>query len=99
MQVTAFVYVSVKAFDMFKEGDANFHLSDHLYNLLQMINGAEAPSLDALASRPSAEAEDPSAKVNPEDLDTLFSGVLAQTTSTTQRMDRTRTHQSTSCSI
>ncbi|EGZ04405.1 hypothetical protein PHYSODRAFT_454028, partial [Phytophthora sojae] len=71
--VTAFVYVSVKAFDMFKEGDANFHLSDHLYNLLQMINGAEAPSLDALASRPSAEAEDPSAKVNPEDLDTLFS--------------------------
>ncbi|KAE9121709.1 DNA repair protein [Phytophthora fragariae] len=71
--VTVFVYVSVKAFDVFKEGDANFHLSDQLYNLLQMINGAEAPSLDALASRSTAEAEDPSSQVNPEDLDTLFS--------------------------
>lgn len=72
-QVTVFVYVSVKAFDVFKEGDANFHLSDQLYNLLQMINGDEAPSLDALASRSTAEAEDPSSQVNPEDLDTLFS--------------------------
>ncbi|KAF1784966.1 P-loop containing nucleoside triphosphate hydrolase [Phytophthora cactorum] len=71
--VTVFVYVSVKAFDVFKEGDANFHLSDQLYNLLQMINGAEMPSLDALASRSSSDADDPSSQVNPEDLDTLFS--------------------------
>ncbi|KAJ8566693.1 hypothetical protein ON010_g6429 [Phytophthora cinnamomi] len=72
-QVTVFVYVSVKAFDVFKEGDANFHLSDQLYNLLQMVNAAEAPSLDALASRSTTETEDPSSQVNPEDLDTLFS--------------------------
>ncbi|KAG6622369.1 DNA repair protein RAD5 [Phytophthora cinnamomi] len=71
--VTVFVYVSVKAFDVFKEGDANFHLSDQLYNLLQMVNAAEAPSLDALASRSTTETEDPSSQVNPEDLDTLFS--------------------------
>ncbi|KAF1784974.1 P-loop containing nucleoside triphosphate hydrolase [Phytophthora cactorum] len=51
--VTVFVYVSVKAFDM--------------------INGAEMPSLDALASRSSSDADDPSSQVNPEDLDTLFS--------------------------
>ncbi|GMF55894.1 unnamed protein product [Phytophthora fragariaefolia] len=38
-----------------------------------MVNGAEAPSLDALASRSTAEAEDPSSQANPEDLDTLFS--------------------------
>lgn len=73
LQVTVFIYVSVKAFDVFKESDANFHLSDQLYTLLQMINGAEAPSLDALTSRATAEAEDPSSQVNPEDLDTLFS--------------------------
>ncbi|KAI9981980.1 hypothetical protein PInf_009764 [Phytophthora infestans] len=71
--VIVFVYVSVKAFEVFNEGDANFHLSDRLYNLLQMMNGAETPSLDALASRSSSDAEDPSSQVNPEDLDTLFS--------------------------
>ncbi|GMF34136.1 unnamed protein product [Phytophthora lilii] len=71
--VTVFVYVSVKAFDVFQEDHENFHLSDQLYNLLQVINGVEAPSLDALASRSTSEAEDPSSQVNPEDLDTLFS--------------------------
>ncbi|KAH7468451.1 hypothetical protein KRP22_012090 [Phytophthora ramorum] len=73
--VSVFVYVSVKAFDVFKEGHANFHLSDALYSLLQMVNGAEAPTLDALATRPTEE--DPSSQVNPEDLDTLFSECVA----------------------
>jgi hypothetical protein len=66
-----FVHLSVKAFDVFKEGHASFHLSDPLYNLLQMIHGAEAPSVDATASCSTAEAADP--PVNPTDLDTLFS--------------------------
>ncbi|KAG7376078.1 DNA helicase rad5 [Phytophthora pseudosyringae] len=71
--VTVFVYVSVKAFDVFNEGDANFHLSDQLYTLLQMINGADVPSLNALASRSTSEAEDPPSQVDPGDLNTLFS--------------------------
>ncbi|ETP52315.1 hypothetical protein F442_02621 [Phytophthora nicotianae P10297] len=77
--VTVFVYVNVKAFDVFKEGDTNFHLSDQLYNLLQMINGAETPSLDKLALRSSSDAEDPLSQVNPEDLDTLFSECVGAT--------------------
>ncbi|KAL3665939.1 hypothetical protein V7S43_009359 [Phytophthora oleae] len=71
--VAVFVYVSVKAFDVFKDGDVNFHLSEQLYSLLQLLNGVETPSLDALAARSTSEADNSSSQVNPEDLDTLFS--------------------------
>ncbi|KAG1710374.1 hypothetical protein DVH05_017377 [Phytophthora capsici] len=71
--VAVFVYVSVKAFDVFKDGDVNFHLSEQLYSLLQLINGIDTPSLDALAVRSTSQADDSSSQVNPEDLDTLFS--------------------------
>ena len=65
--------MSVEAFDVFMESDPNFFLSDHLYNLLQIVQEVESPSLDALATRPISKVEDPSMQVNPEDLDTLFS--------------------------
>ncbi|CAH0484480.1 unnamed protein product [Peronospora farinosa] len=71
--LTVFIYVSVKAFDVFIEGDQNFSLSDQVYSLLQIVQGADSSSLDALATRPTSEAKDPSLQVNPQDLDTLFS--------------------------
>ncbi|KAG7395137.1 DNA helicase rad5 [Phytophthora boehmeriae] len=68
------VYVSAKAFEIFKEGHTNFHLSDALYSVLQMVNsqstetsGAQTPHLA------SAVLDSVSSQVNPEDLDTLFS--------------------------
>ncbi|CAI5724694.1 unnamed protein product [Peronospora destructor] len=71
--LTVFIYGSVKAFDVFMEDDQNFSLSDQLYSLLQIVHEADPPSLDALATRPTSKAKDPSLQVNPEDLDTLFS--------------------------
>ncbi|CAH0480138.1 unnamed protein product [Peronospora belbahrii] len=78
-ELTVFVYVSLKAFDVFKEGDENFCLSDQLYNLLQMVHGAEASLLGASAVRPASEAADLSSQVNPEDLDSLFSECVGAT--------------------
>ncbi|RLN78962.1 hypothetical protein BBJ28_00011788 [Nothophytophthora sp. Chile5] len=73
-QVRVFVYVNVKAFDIFEESHASFHLSDALYSLLQMVQAAEAPAEAAQSPREAAEtAGDAFSEVNPEDLDTLFS--------------------------
>lgn len=74
--VSVFVYISLKAFDVFQEGNANFHLSDQLYSLLQFFNGINEPSLDALPSRTALPMDDPSSQVDPEELDTLFSECL-----------------------
>ena len=73
LQVLVFIYIKRSAFDVFTEGNPNFHLSDHLYELLQKFDGSEAPSLDAKASQSISGPDGQSSQVNPEDLDTLFS--------------------------
>ncbi|RLN48531.1 hypothetical protein BBJ29_007408 [Phytophthora kernoviae] len=72
--LSVFVYVSVKAFDVFKEDNTDFHFSDALYSVLQMVNSTEIPAAGAPTPRLTSEVlDDVSAQVNPEDLDTLFS--------------------------
>ncbi|CAI5741891.1 unnamed protein product [Hyaloperonospora brassicae] len=71
--VTVFIYIKRSAFDVFAEGNPNFHLSDHLYDLLQKVNGAEAPFVDATASQSSSGPDGQSSQVNVGDLDALFS--------------------------
>lgn len=71
--MTVFIYIKGSAFDVFTEGNPNFHLSDHLYDLLQKVNGAEAPFADATASQSSSGPDGQSSQVNVGDLDALFS--------------------------
>uniref|UniRef100_A0AAV1TG89 RanBP-type and C3HC4-type zinc finger-containing protein 1 n=1 Tax=Peronospora matthiolae TaxID=2874970 RepID=A0AAV1TG89_9STRA len=71
--VLVFVCIKRSAFDVFTEGNPNFHLSDHLYELLQKFDGSVAPSPDAKVSQSISGPDGQSSQVNPEDLDTLFS--------------------------
>lgn len=73
LQVLVFLYVSTKAFKVFEEQSPQFHLSDALYSVLELINATNAGSS---STETSTSSEGSSEDGSSTDLDALFSDFI-----------------------